>query len=132
MNQWPYFVIFFVVFGLTMYWFYCQGAVVSKSIGAVLFAFQPGKDGDRARLNSCTGWVKHVCRLHESRMYEFALDAQLTRGDAEVVLLDKNKRQLLKLNRYVPADKVELNGKGRYYLRWEFKSATGTCELHWQ
>lgn len=93
--------------------------------------FRPGKNGDRATLNACSGWVSHMGRFYESRTYEFVLDAQLSKGDVEVFLLDKEKRLLLKLSKQFPARTIDLDGKSRYYLRWEFRSASGKCELHW-
>lgn len=108
-----------------------QGLLVSKSIAAVLFVFRPGRNGDRASLNACTGWVRHRGGFREGGTYTFTLDAQLTGGDAEVLLLDRNKRRLLRLNRFHPEDSIELDGKSRYDIQWEFHHATGTCELRW-
>lgn len=50
---------------------------------------------------------------------------------AELFLLDRRKRPLLKLNRPRPSGRVELYAGGRYYLRWEFTNATGKCEAIW-
>ena len=129
MKLWPYFFILAVC--AAAYLLYRQGIAVAKSIQAVLFAFRPGKEADRATLDSCTGWVRHVGRFPVSGTYEFAFDGQLSKGDAAVALLDREKRQLLRLNRQFPTGRVELDGRNKYYLRWEFKSATGKCELHW-
>ena len=129
MKWWPVFLILAVCVGV--YLLYSQGLAVSKSITAVLFAFRPGKEADKVTLDSCSGWVRHAARFRESRTYEFALDGRLARGDVDVALLDREKRLLLKLDRRRPAGRVELDGNSRYYLRWEFKSATGRCELHW-
>lgn len=124
-------IILAAVLGAIMYFLYRRGVGVSKSIRAILFYFAPGKDADRARVDSCTGWVRHAGRFRESRRYEFRLDAQLSKGNAEVVLLDQNKQPLLKLDRFSPARSVDLDGNSRYYLRWEFSDASGQCELHW-
>lgn len=110
---------------------YRRGLAVSKRIRAILFVFLPGRDADRARLNACTGWVCHAGRFRESRVYQFTFDAQLSQGDAEAVLLDRDKQPLLRLNRQSPAGSAELDGKGRYTLYWEFKNATGKCALRW-
>lgn len=59
------------------------------------------------------------------------LDAQLSKGDVELQLLDQEKQPLLKLNRQLMSQTIDLDGKSRYYLRWEFKEATGKCELRW-
>ena len=131
MGNWICSLLFLAVMGVLICLLYRQGFAVTKSIAAVLFMFRPGKDCDKANLNSCSGWVRHMVRPRESRTYEFTLDCRLSNGDAEVFLLDKDRRQLLHLDRHLNSGRAELDQAGRYYLRWEFKSATGTCELHW-
>ena len=117
--------------GILIYLLHRQGFALTKSIAAVLFVFQPGKRGDRASLNSCTGWVRHRGRFRESRIMKFCFDGRLSSGDAEVVLLDSQKRELLRLNRHQSTGELKLDGTTRYYLQWEFHRATGICELHW-
>lgn len=56
---------------------------------------------------------------------------QLSKGSAEVMLLDRDKRQLMKLDSQSLTGKIDLDAKNKYYLRWEFKGATGKCELRW-
>lgn len=112
-------------------WQYFRSIAISKSIAATLFAFRPGRDADKAALDSCTGWVKHIGRFRESRTYEFTLDGQLSKGDAEVTLLDAKGEPLMKLNQQSPVGKIDLDAKNRYHLYWKFKSATGKCELRW-
>ena len=130
MENWLY-TLLFLGMGTVIYLLYRQGYAVTKSIGAVLFMLRPGKDGDKADLNSCSGWARHRVRFRESRTYEFTFDCQLSNGDAEVLLLDGNNRQVLRLNRYLNAGQAEIDSTGKYCLRWEFKSATGKCELSW-
>lgn len=131
MNSWLYSGVSIAAVGTIVYLLYCKGFGVTKSIVAVLFAFRPGKNSDKANLSSCNGWVRHVGRFQESRTYDFTFDAQLSKGDVEVILLDKKKQQLLILNRQVPYGKIEIDKRNKYYLQWNFKSATGKCELHW-
>lgn len=131
MNQWLFWLLFAPIFGFAMYQMYCQGIAVSKSVTAVMFIFHPGKDADKARVGSCTGYVRHAGRFRENRSYEFVLDAQLTQGEVEVLLLDQQKRQVLRLNRWHPVDSAALDGSSRYFLHWNFTSATGECELRW-
>ena len=50
---------------------------------AVVFVLRPGKNAYRADVIS----------------YEFTLEAQLSKGTVEVNLLDRKKRQLLKIGR---------------------------------
>ena len=110
---------------------YREGLAVTKSIAAVLFVFRPGRQGDKVSLDSCTGWVRHMGRFRESRIYTFHLDYRLSKGSAAVTLLDRQKRELLRLSQDAPEGEIELSGTGRYYLRWEFQNATGSCELRW-
>ena len=117
--------------GILIYLLHRQGFAVTKSIAAVLFVFQLGKRGGRASLNSCTGWVRHRGRFRESRIMKFCFDCRLSSGDAEVVLLDSQKRELLRLNRHQSTGELKLDGTARYYLQWDFHRATGICELHW-
>lgn len=117
--------------GTLFYLLYREGLAVTKVIAAVLFVFRPGKHGDSASLDSCTGWVRHAGRFRQSGTYRFCLDCRLSKGSAVVTLLDRQKRELLRLSQGHPTGKIELNGTARYYLRWEFKQATGNCELRW-
>lgn len=113
------------------YLLYRQGFGVTKCIAALLFVFRPEKNRDRFSLDSCSGWVRHAGRFRENRTYEFTLDCRLSKGDTEVLLLDRNKQELLRLNPASPSGSIELDGKSRYYLHWKFRRATGKCELRW-
>ena len=57
---------FILLFCTVMYLLYIKGLAVSKSIQAILCVFRPGKDADRATLDSCTGWVRHVAESMET------------------------------------------------------------------
>ena len=120
------------VLGSLLYLLYRQGFAVTKSIAAVLFVFRMNRNGSRASLNTCTGWVRYRGRFRESRIYEFHFDGQLSGGGAEVVLLDGHKQELIRLNRQQYTGDIQLDGKAQYYLQWEFHNATGKCELQWQ
>ena len=117
--------------GVLIYLLYCQGFIATKRISAVLFVFQPGKQADRVSLDSCTGWLRHARRFRQSGTYKFRLDYRLSKGSAGVSLLDNQKRELLRLSQDNPVGELELDKNARYYLRWDFKHATGNCELHW-
>ena len=125
-------IYFLAAAGILALLLYCRGLMAAKSITAVYFLFRPGKSRDRASLNSCSGWISHRVRFREEGSCTFSLDLQLSKGDAEVFLLDGKKRELLRLNRQLSTGAAELKRKGRYYLRWEFARATGSCELRWE
>lgn len=115
--------------GLPYYW----GAIAAaKSIRAIIFMFLPGKNADKVTLDTCTGWVRHMGRFYENKTYSFVFDVQLTKGDVEVSLLNQKKQTLLKFSRRFPSQTISLDGRdSKYYLRWEFKNASGKCALHW-
>ena len=129
--MWTYTPILIAVLCIGLYLLYSQGIAVTKSIAAIVFMFWPGRDSDRATVDSCSGWVRHAGRFRESRTYEFALYAEMSKGDVEVFLLDAERQPLLKLTQWRPAGSITLDGGSRYYLQWEFTSATGKCELRW-
>lgn len=128
MNEW----LFFALAAAVVFLLYRRGFGVTKRIRALLFVFRPGKDGDLAELDACTGWVQHAGRFRESGTYELLLDAPLSRGEARASLLDGKKRPLLELSRHTPSGRIELEGNRRYYLRWEFHGAAGRCSLRWR
>ena len=128
----PYHIIIILTLGAVVYLLYTQGLAVTKCIAAVLFMFRPGREADRANLNSCTGWVRHVGRFRQGRAYEFFFESRLSKGEAEVSLMNRKKHPLLKLNRQSPTGTIKLEESGRYYLRWAFQNATGQCELRWK
>lgn len=103
--------------GILIYLLHRQGFAVTKSIAAVLFLFQLGKRGGRASLNSCTGWVRHRGRFRESRIMKFCFDCRLSSGDAEVVLLDSQKRELLRLNRHQSTGELKLDSPLSHILQ---------------
>lgn len=113
-------------------WLYLRSLMESKSVAAVLYAHRPGRAADRLTLDSCTGWVRHAGYFPESGTYAFTLDTRLSRGTVEVKLLDREKRPLMRFSPQSPTGKIALDAKGRYYLRWELKGATGRCELRWR
>lgn len=131
MKTWLYFLTAGSAVCLVVYLLYCRGIAVTKRITAVLFVFRTGKMGTEP-LNSCTGWVRRVERFRTSGIYTFTLDCQLSKGDAAVSLLDKDKRELLRLDRISAGGTVALCRENRYYLCWRFHGATGTCGLHWK
>lgn len=127
-----YFLLFTAVACAAGYVLYRQGIAQSKCIAAAFYVFLPGRSSDRVAMDSCNGWVRRMGKFREARTYEFTLDTQLSNGDVEVFLLDQEKQEILRLNPYFPSQQVSLSEKSRYYIHWEFRNATGKCELNWQ
>lgn len=125
-------LVFITAFLILMFLLYRQGLATSKCIRAILFVFRRGTQRDSASFNSCTGWVRHMVLFRQSQLYEFSLDCQLLQGEAHIILLDHHRRELLHLNQYKAVGSANLKNNTPYVLRWEFKNATGKCELRWQ
>lgn len=132
MNNWILLVLFLIILYLVIYLLYYFGIAVLKIVAAAGFAFYRSKDSDKMSLSSCSGTVRHMCRLHGGKAYEFILNDQLSDGSAELILTDKNKHQLMILDRKNNFVKVNTEENNRYFLQWKFKKASGKCELHWQ
>lgn len=126
------YLAFITLTGTLFYLLYHQGLAVTKSVAAVLFVFRPRKQGDSVSLDSCTGWVRHMGRFRRSQVYEFSLDCRLSQGEAAVILLDRQSRELLRLDCHKAAGSAALERGVSYVLHWEFQNATGKCELRWQ
>ena len=131
MGKYLFFLIFIALLSALLCLLYRSGLAVSKSIRALLFVYRPGKRSCKLSLDACTGWLSHAVRFPESRLYTFTLDARLSSGDAELLLLDRQKRPLLRLTPRTPSGTIELDAKSRCRLRWELSHATGQCELRW-
>lgn len=111
---------------------YRQGFLTSKRIAAALFVFRRSENGESATVDSCSGSLRHTVRFPESRSYQFHFHGGLSKGDAEIVISDAKKQPLLRLNRCAPTGVVKLDKNNKYFFRWEFRKATGRCELSWE
>lgn len=132
MGIWVNILVAGLIIWVVMYLLYRSGIAVIEVIAAAVIVFRRGKSGDKVSMVSCNGWIRHVGRFRESRIYQFSLDSQLSKGEVGVLLLDRKKREILRLNSGSPSGRAELQRESRYYLRWEFRNATGKCELFWE
>lgn len=99
---------------------------------AVMFVgFMRGKGRCGARFSSCDGYIKRVIKLKENRTYHFVLKSELTKGTLSVEVQDSRKHTLIHLENNVRNASIEVDKKKRYYLVFEFQSATGNFELEW-
>jgi len=68
---------------------YNRGYMVVKSLSAVTFIGSP--KGTGAKFTSCSGYIKRIVRFRESGTLSYYLDAELSKGDILVELLDSGK-----------------------------------------
>ena len=102
---------------------YNQGFMISKAISAV--AFVGSAKGNSAKVTSCTGYIKRVIRFKADGTYTFALDAELSKGDMSVEILDSTKQKIMQLNCSNQEASITVEKNRKYYLLINFKSATG-------
>ena len=113
---------------LTVFIFlYNQGYLISKSIRAVTFV--GSAKGNRAKFSSCSGYIKRVIKFKEDGRYTFVLDAELSKGDMSVELMDSSKQKIMQLNPINRRASVPVEKQKKYYLVIHFKSATGRYAL---
>ena len=106
---------------------YNRGLMVFKSISAATFV--GAAKGNGAKFSSCSGYMKRVVTFKETGTYTFVLDAQLSKGDMSVELLDSAKQKILQLNCADRSASITVEQKKKYYLIVHFRSATGSYSL---
>lgn len=106
---------------------YSQGYMVFKSISAVTFI--GSAKGNSASFSSCSGFMKRIIKFKEDGTYTFGLDAELSKGDLSVELIDSAKRKIMQLDPVNRSASVTVEKDKKYCLAIHFKSATGRYTL---
>ena len=111
------------------YLLYINGYLVTSAKRAVLFV--GSLRGNKATFSSCTGYMRRIVRFRSSRTYRFLLDAELTKGEIVIELLDAARQQVVRLNSRSSSAAVSVEKGKRYYLVFHFQSASGKYTLSW-
>ncbi len=120
-------VLLFVGIGVVCALLYNQGYLVLQSKSAV--SFVGAKRGTSARFTGCSGYIKRIVRFKAEGTYTFVLDAELSKGDMSVELLDPAKHTLMRLDPANPSASVTVEHKKKYVMILRFASATGRYTL---
>jgi len=115
-------VILAIAAGLT-YLLYINGYLVLQSKRAVMFV--GSMRGCKATFSSCTGYLKRVTKFESDGVRTFTLDAELTKGEMWVELLDADKNEILRLDSKNTSAAIAVESRKRYYLVFRFESASG-------
>ena len=124
--MWKLFILTVLMAGIFVF-LYNRGYMVVKSLSAVTFI--GSSKGTGANVTSCSGYIKRIVRFRESGTLSYYLDAELSKGDILVELLDSGKHSIMKLNRENNHASITVESKKKYYLVVNFKSATGCYSL---
>lgn len=106
---------------------YNRGYMVVKSISAV--SYVGSARGNGARFTSCSGYMKRIVRFNTDGTYTFTLDADLSKGNMSVELLDSARQKIMLLDCADRSASVAVKRKKTYYLVINFRSATGRYAL---
>ena len=106
---------------------YRSGLMVVKQIRALVYIDR--KWGRRVTFQRCTGTVRRVFRVRETRTYRVTLQSTLTGGNIKTEILDREKRPLLTLTPEKPNGQALLVRGTRYWLVHNYDGASGEMEL---
>lgn len=120
-------VLLFIILTGIFYFLYNMGYMVINSKSAV--SYVGSMKGTGATFTSCSGYIKRIVRFKEDKTYTFVLNAELTKGDMSVELLDSAKQKIMCLTQSDPYAVIDVVKNKRYYLVVNFKSATGRYSL---
>ena len=73
--------------------------------------------------------MKRIVRFKADGTYTFVLDAELSKGDISVELLDSTKQKIMQLSCANRSASITVEKKKKYHLVINFKSATGRYAL---
>ena len=109
---------------------YNSGYMAVKLLSAVTFI--GSSKGTGAKFTSCNGSIKRILRFKESGTFHYVLDAELSKGDMFVEILDSGKHSIMKLSRENNHASITVERKKKYFLVVNFKSATGRYSIIWE
>lgn len=119
--------------GIVFYILYINGYMIINAKRAVMFmGSMRGKNNScKAIFSSCDGYIKRVIRFRKSQIYNAIFDCEMTDGTMTVELLDSTRQSILTLDDTRKSGQVFLNKNERYYLVFQFHSASGQYRLKW-
>jgi len=121
-----------IAFILLFYILWINGYMVKSSKAAMLFVFKVRrKNRCKIYFKSCSGYIKRVIKISESRRFLFTFDGDITKGNVTAEVQDAGKKTLLKLDISNPESAVDLDKNKRYYLVVNFENADGEFDLVW-
>jgi hypothetical protein len=125
---------FIAVIALLFYLAYLNGFLSINAKFATLFmeSWVKGKNGSRARMIGCKGYIKRVIKFKENREYRFELQVGLLKGTMSVEIQNRQKETVLELDPAVPEAVLEMKKGERYYLILRFADAEGDYIFTWE
>ncbi len=116
-----------------LYLLYINGYIPVQSKRALVFIGSAwgSRNQSGASFQSATGTIQRVIRYKESKSVTFSFTGDITDGDVEAFVLDRNKQVLLTLHSGCSTGKLWMESKQRYYLKIRFQHASGAYRIKW-
>lgn len=111
------------------YLLYVHGYLLVNAVRAL--SFIGSIRGNQASFSSCSGYIKRIVRFQADKTCTITLEAELTKGEVTMELLDSAKKELMRLDASCPQATISVEKRKKYYLLIRFKSATGKYVLRW-
>lgn len=125
--MWKFVLLALFLAGLYVF-LYNRGYMVVKSYSAAVFV--GSARGTGARFTSCNGSLKRLLRFPEEGIHTFFLDAELSKGDMSVELLNSDQQRMMKLDCVNNRASVSVERNKKYVLIVNFKAATGRYSIY--
>ena len=120
-------VFLILILSVVFYVLYQSGYLVISSKSAV--SYIGSARGNGAGFVSCSGSVKRIVRFRADGTYTYILDAELSKGNLTVEMLDSDGQRVLYLDRANPRASIAARRAKKYCLIVRFLSATGKYTL---
>lgn len=116
-----------------LYILYINGLITVGNKKAVIFLgnYSLSRKCFSASFKACTGNIKRVLILKESREYTFDFSCKIENGEIKAVLKDSDKNDIFVLTPLDMERTVYLE-RGRYYLDIECYKAYGNYNFKWK
>lgn len=120
-------VVMILIAAGVFYLLYSNGyMIINRKTALTYFG---SRKGTSANFTSCSGYIKRIVRFKADQKSTFRLNAELTKGDVSVELLDSSKTRIMYLDRTSPSAEITVEKNRKYYLIINFQSASGRYSL---
>lgn len=118
---------------IIFYVLYINGYLVFGSKRAKVFVGKNrGTNAYWIQFVECSGKLKRIVKFRKSKEYQFFLNANVAEGTVKIEIWNKEKEVVLSLTPEQPEGSLVADKKNRYYMVYQFESASGAYELTWK
>ena len=82
-----------------------------------------------ASVTKCTGYIKRILRVRQSKLYHLLLDSKISEGNIKVEILDSSKKRIVVMDKDNISADVDMEKFKKYYIIVYFENVTGSYKL---